>query len=47
MWGLHIMDLSGREDTHHPLLLGFAGLSMLALLLSLILLPLSSRRRRA
>ena len=23
MWGLHIMDPSGREDTHHPLLIGF------------------------
>jgi hypothetical protein len=46
MWGLHIMDLSGREDTHHPWLIGFAGLSLAALLLSLVLLPLSSRRRK-
>jgi hypothetical protein len=46
MWGIHIMDLRGREDTHHPLLLGFAGLSLVALLLSLVLLPLSTRRRK-
>jgi hypothetical protein len=46
MWGLHIMDLRGREDTHHPLLVGFAALSLLSILLALILLPLSYRRRR-
>lgn len=46
MWGLHIMDLRGREDTHHPLLLGFAGLSLLSVLLALVLLPLSRRRRK-
>jgi hypothetical protein len=47
MWGLHIMDLRGREDTYHPWLLGFAGLGLVAILLSLILLPLSYWRRRA
>ena len=24
MWGLHIMDLQGREDTHNPWVVGFA-----------------------
>ena len=24
MWGLHIMDLETREDTHNPLVIGFA-----------------------
>lgn len=47
MWGLHIMDLKGREDTHHPFLVGFAALSLLTVLLALMLLPLVSRRRRA
>jgi hypothetical protein len=47
MWGLHIMDLKGREDTHHPFLIGFAALSLLTVLLALVLLPLVSRRRRA
>ncbi|WP_300975413.1 PepSY domain-containing protein [Sphingomonas sp. LHG3406-1] len=47
MWGLHIMDLDSREDTHHPLLVGFAALSLLTVLLALVLLPLVSRRRRS
>jgi hypothetical protein len=46
MWGLHIMDLEGREDTHHPLLVGFAALALLTVLLALVLLPLSYLRRR-
>lgn len=40
MWGLHIMDLSGREDTSHPLLIGFAALALLVTLAGLVLLPL-------
>ncbi|MFU7529604.1 PepSY domain-containing protein [Qipengyuania sp. ASV99] len=28
MWGLHIMDLSEREDTNHPILILFAALSL-------------------
>jgi uncharacterized iron-regulated membrane protein len=47
MWGLHIMDLSGREDTHHPALVAFAAISFLAVLFALVLLPLSIRRRRS
>jgi hypothetical protein len=47
MWGLHIMDLSGREDTHHPTLVVFAAISLLTVLLALVLLPLSIRRRRS
>jgi hypothetical protein len=46
MWGLHIMDLQSREDTHHPLLIMFAALSALGVAVGLILLPLSSWRRR-
>lgn len=47
MWGLHIMDLRGRTDTHHPILVGFTALSLLTLILALVLLPLSRRRRRS
>lgn len=47
MWGLHIMDLGGREDMHHPTLIVFAVLSLLTLLMALVLLPLSRRRRRS
>ncbi|WP_133365638.1 PepSY domain-containing protein [Qipengyuania sediminis] len=42
-WGLHIMDLETREDTHHPLLIGFAALSLVSTLLGLVLL---FRRRK-
>jgi uncharacterized iron-regulated membrane protein len=44
MWGLHIMDLQTREDTHHPILIGFAALSVFGALLGCVLL---FRRRRA
>lgn len=44
MWGLHIMDLRDREDTHHPLLVAFAALAVLAVLIGSALL---FRRRRA
>lgn len=46
MWGLHVMDLAGREDTSHPLLIGFAAAALVTTLLALALLPLASRRRR-
>jgi Peptidase propeptide and YPEB domain len=46
MWGLHIMDLQGREDSSHPILIGFAVLAALGTLIGLVLLPLSVRRRR-
>ena len=45
-WGLHIMDLQTREDTHNPWLVLFAGVSLLTTLMALILLPLSNRRRK-
>ena len=46
MWGIHILDIREREDTHHPLLMALAGLSLGAMILALVLLPLSTRRRR-
>jgi hypothetical protein len=41
MWGLHIMDLQGREDTNNPWVVSFALLSLGMVLLALILLPLT------
>ena len=44
MWGLHIMDLQTRDDTHHPILIGFAALATIGALLGCTLL---FRRRKA
>lgn len=44
MWGLHIMDLSGREDTSHPILILFAALGVFGALLGCTLM---FRRRKA
>jgi hypothetical protein len=41
MWGLHIMDLQGREDTNNPWIVSFAVLSLGMVLLALMLLPLT------
>ncbi|HVF83571.1 MAG TPA: PepSY domain-containing protein [Sphingomicrobium sp.] len=46
MWGLHIMDLDGREDTHNPWLVGFGIAALITTLLALVLLPFATRRRR-
>ena len=44
MWGLHIMNLQTREDTHHPVLVFFAALAAIGALFGCILM---FRRRRA
>ena len=46
MWGLHIMDLKTREDTHNPLVIGFGIAALVMSLLALVLLPMTIRRRR-
>jgi uncharacterized iron-regulated membrane protein len=46
MWGLHIMDLRTREDTHNPLVIGFAVITLATILLAFALLPMTLRRRR-
>jgi uncharacterized iron-regulated membrane protein len=46
MWALHIMDFETREDAHNPLLIGFAAASLATLLLALVMLPLTLKRRR-
>lgn len=43
-WGLHIMDVSGREDTSHPILILFAALSLTGAMIGGVLM---FRRRRA
>lgn len=43
-WGLHIMDLSGREDTSHPVLIIFAAISLVGALIGFVLM---FRRRKA
>ena len=43
-WGLHIMDISEREDTSHPVLILFAALSLTGALIGCVLM---FRRRKA
>jgi hypothetical protein len=45
MWGLHIMDLQGREDTSNPWVVSFAVLSLMMVLLAFVLLPMTLRRK--
>lgn len=45
MWGLHIMDLQGREDTSNPWVVSFAVLSLGMVLLAFALLPMTIRRK--
>lgn len=47
MWGLHIMDLQTREDTNHPILIGFAALAVLSILIGIVLLPLRRAKGRS
>jgi hypothetical protein len=44
MWGLHIMDLKTREDSHHPVIVVFAALAAIGAALGCVLL---FRRRRS
>jgi len=45
MWGLHIMDLETREDTHNPWILGFGIATLMTTFLALLLLPMTVKRR--
>ncbi len=44
MWGLHIMDLQGRKQTHNPWIVTFTLLTLVMTLMALVLLPLATRR---
>lgn len=46
-WGLHIMDLQGREDSNNPWVVTFAFLASLTAVLAIVLLPLTNNRRKA
>jgi hypothetical protein len=46
MWGLHIMDPVGREDTHNPWIIGSALAGLASVILAIVLLPLTLRRNR-
>ena len=46
MWGLHIMDPAGREDTHNPWIVSFALVSLVSVIMAVILLPMVTKRRR-
>jgi hypothetical protein len=46
MWGLHIMDLQQREDTHHPILIVSAVLGLLMTLFGLLVLPWRYLKKR-
>lgn len=48
MWGLHIMDLQTREDTHHPILVVFTAIAAFATVLAvLLMIARYAPRRRA
>jgi hypothetical protein len=46
MWGLHIMDLQTREDTHHPWIVLFGLLALASTLMALVMLPLTGKRKK-
>lgn len=46
MWGIHIMDPGGREDTHNPWVIGFGVAALVTTVLALFMLPLTIRRKR-
>lgn len=45
MWGIHILDPLGREDTHHPLLMLAAALSLISVAIGIWLLLLRQLRK--
>jgi uncharacterized iron-regulated membrane protein len=46
MWGLHIMDPAGREDTHNPFVILFGILALAMSVLGTILLPKALKKKR-
>jgi hypothetical protein len=45
MGGFHIMDLQTREESSHPMLVGFALLALIGKVTDLVLLPMRRRSR--
>jgi uncharacterized iron-regulated membrane protein len=46
MWGLHIMDPVGRENSSNPFVIGFGALALVGTVMAVILLPMTTGRRR-
>ena len=46
MWGLHIMDPGTRDNFNNPWVRAFAGVAAVSVVLGLVLLPMTIRRRR-
>jgi hypothetical protein len=44
MWGIHIMDLQGRKQTHNPWVVTFSLLAIVMTLMALILLPMATKK---
>ena len=47
MWGLHILDPGGREDTSHPALISTAALSLVGVITGAVLLFTRRRKRNS
>jgi uncharacterized iron-regulated membrane protein len=47
MWGLHIMDLTTRENTSNPLVIGFGIVTLVTTILAIVLLPMTIRKKKA
>jgi uncharacterized iron-regulated membrane protein len=45
MWGLHIMDPGGREDSHNPFVIVLGIVTLATTLMAIVLLPMTLRRR--
>ena len=45
MWGLHIMDPGGREDSHNPFVIALGIITHATSLMAIVLLPMTRRRR--
>ncbi len=45
MWGLHIMDLQTREETSHPVLIGFSAMAFLGLIMAFWMLVARQRSK--
>jgi hypothetical protein len=46
MWGLHILDPGGREDSNHPTLIVLTAVSLIGVLMAILLLPFRRRKSK-
>ena len=45
MWGIHIMDLQGREDTNNPWVITFGAMSAIMTVLAIVLLVMTTKKK--